>query len=238
MFDYSSSRSVSFYAILLTILLIACMGIVIIVAIGSAEYPEFRGAINALENVERSGVSNPVTAVLLNFRSYDTLLELAVLLSVVVILMPSIESVNCTESFETANNPDAALNLVRKILPLTLIMSGYLLWTGANDPGGAFQAGALLAGCGLMALLTGIINVRFRHKAWRYIIVFSLIVFIVAGATSASLNNVFLSYQEAQAGLFILAIEFAATFSIAIALVIFYWAITTDAEDQPQGGSK
>ena len=31
-------------------------------------------------NLDRSGVSNPVTAVLLNFRGYDTLLEVMVLL--------------------------------------------------------------------------------------------------------------------------------------------------------------
>jgi hypothetical protein len=34
----------------------------------------------AAEQVPNSGVSNPVTAVLLNFRAYDTLMELAVLL--------------------------------------------------------------------------------------------------------------------------------------------------------------
>lgn len=38
----------------------------------------------ALERVPESGVSNPVTAVLLNFRSYDTLLELAVLLAAIL----------------------------------------------------------------------------------------------------------------------------------------------------------
>ncbi|HBH35695.1 MAG TPA: hypothetical protein DDW45_04780, partial [Gammaproteobacteria bacterium] len=32
-------------------------------------------------NMEMSGVQNPVTAVLLNFRGYDTLLEMAVLLA-------------------------------------------------------------------------------------------------------------------------------------------------------------
>ena len=36
------------------------------------------------DNLVASGVSNPVTAVLLNFRAYDTLLELAVLLTAVL----------------------------------------------------------------------------------------------------------------------------------------------------------
>jgi multisubunit Na+/H+ antiporter MnhB subunit len=38
----------------------------------------------ALERVPESGVSNPVTAVLLNFRAYDTLLELAVLMAAIL----------------------------------------------------------------------------------------------------------------------------------------------------------
>ena len=43
-----------------------------------------RLADDVLANLQVSGVSNPVTAVLLNFRAYDTLLELAVLLAAVL----------------------------------------------------------------------------------------------------------------------------------------------------------
>jgi hypothetical protein len=40
-----------------------------------------RLAALALERVPESGASNPVTSVLLNYRAYDTLIELAVLLA-------------------------------------------------------------------------------------------------------------------------------------------------------------
>jgi multisubunit Na+/H+ antiporter MnhB subunit len=36
------------------------------------------------DQLEKSGVTNPVTAVLLNFRGYDTLLEMVVLLFAVI----------------------------------------------------------------------------------------------------------------------------------------------------------
>ncbi|PJF45885.1 MAG: sodium:proton antiporter, partial [Candidatus Thermofonsia Clade 3 bacterium] len=38
----------------------------------------------AIDSLPRSGVLNPVTAVLLNYRGYDTLLEVAVLLLAIV----------------------------------------------------------------------------------------------------------------------------------------------------------
>ena len=38
------------------------------------------------DQLEKSGVSNPVTAVLLNYRAYDTLLEMAVLLLAAVVI--------------------------------------------------------------------------------------------------------------------------------------------------------
>ena len=46
-----------------------------------------RLADEVIVHLEQSGVSNPVTAVLLNYRAYDTLLELAVLLAAVLGIM-------------------------------------------------------------------------------------------------------------------------------------------------------
>lgn len=46
------------------------------------------------DNFPPSGVGNPVTAVLLNFRAYDTLLEVAVLLAAVFAVLPVTQSCN------------------------------------------------------------------------------------------------------------------------------------------------
>ena len=46
-------------------------------------YPERTRSL-VFENMESSGVENPVTAVLLNFRGYDTLIEIGVLLLALV----------------------------------------------------------------------------------------------------------------------------------------------------------
>jgi multisubunit Na+/H+ antiporter MnhB subunit len=45
--------------------------------------------------------------------------------------------------------------MVGFIVPLMLLVAGYLLWAGAKQPGGAFQAGAVLAAAGVLLRLAG-----------------------------------------------------------------------------------
>ena len=216
------------------VIFIFCLGLILTLCLVAAPVPSFEAAIAEYTNLTKSGVSNPVTAVLLNFRSYDTLLELAVLFAVVVIVLPTNRTYRVEKAVDIPFSQIATLNLVRKILPLTIVMSGYLLWTGASQPGGAFQAGALLAGCGLMALFSKAISIRFEHNLWRFALAAALTAFIFAGAVTHWLIGGFLLYPVAQAGLFIISIEFAATFSIGITLILFYWVIATiDQDSQP-----
>ena len=56
---------------------LAVGGLVAWAVLGLPESAGLREAVTA--QMDRSGVSHPVTAVLLNFRGYDTLLEVAVL---------------------------------------------------------------------------------------------------------------------------------------------------------------
>jgi len=96
-------------------------------------------SIQVTQNLQLSGVENPVTAVLLNFRAYDTLLELGVLL----LALLAVWSLGTLPKFrETA--PGAILETLSAVLiPLLILVAGYLLWVGASAPGGAFQAGAV-----------------------------------------------------------------------------------------------
>ena len=92
-----------------------------------------------------SGVSHPVTAVLLNFRAWDTFLELLVLLFAITGLRQlfPIEK----ESLEPARTWQLLVSWTRTLVPLLLLVGGYLLWRGSSGPGGAFQAGTLLFLC-------------------------------------------------------------------------------------------
>jgi multisubunit Na+/H+ antiporter MnhB subunit len=99
-------------------------------------------AVSSMLN--KSGVENPVTAVLLNFRSYDTLLEIAVLLIVAIVMlppatMPQSQSHSLIRVQQSANAGLIMSSLLRFLTPTLIIMGGYMLWTGAYSPGGAFH---------------------------------------------------------------------------------------------------
>jgi multisubunit Na+/H+ antiporter MnhB subunit len=94
-------------------------------------------------NLQTSGVSNPVTAVLLNFRGYDTLLELAVLL----LALLGIWSLGGA-SLRPEAAPGPVLDTLSRLLaPVLTLVAAYLLW--------AFQAGSVLGAVGVLLLLAG-----------------------------------------------------------------------------------
>lgn len=174
-------------------------------------------AREAHRSLERSGVTNPVTAVLLNYRSYDTLLEVAVLLLAIVAVW-SLRSIS-TSSFAEPAGPILAA-LLRFLLPLLLLASGYLLWIGAFAPGGAFQGGALLGGAIVLMLLGGGILRRLldRRGLLRTGLWAGLAVFVAVGLGVMFRGGRFLEYPEGHAGNLILLIETAALLSIGLTL--------------------
>ena len=103
------------------------------------------------QKITQTGVSNPVTAVLLNFRSFDTLLEVDVLL-VALLTTQAIVNSKAQAVLPDFNVDDSILRGgIRIIAPLVFLIAGYILWVGGKAPGGAFQSGALLSS--LMVLL-------------------------------------------------------------------------------------
>jgi multisubunit Na+/H+ antiporter MnhB subunit len=165
-----------------------------------------------------SGVENPVTAVLLNFRGYDTLLEIGVLLLAAVGVLSLAPTT--VASPETA--PRRIQIVLLRLLPFIVIVSAYLLWIGKYAPGGAFQAGAVLAAGGVLLMTSA---VRLNHIAIKSIPIglsIGLLTFLaVALATMIGGRN-FLQYPLPWASALILIIEAAATVSIAVILTILY----------------
>lgn len=165
-----------------------------------------------------SGVSNPVTAVLLNFRAYDTLLELAVLLAAVLGILSSGPA-------RRAALPAGPVfgALVNWLVPLLIVTSGYVLWVGAHAPGGAFQAGALLAAAAIMLRLGGNTDTALPSPAaLRWLLVGGVGVFAIVGLLMAATGRAFLEYPEPWAGALILLIECSATLAIAATLTLAY----------------
>lgn len=196
----------------------------------SGEAPGLSGVVAG--NLSASGVSNPVTAVLLNFRGYDTLLEMGVLFLAVVAVWSLTPAPR-----EALSPPGAVLDaFVRVLFPVMILVAGYLLWVGAHAPGGAFQAGSVLAASAVMLLLSGrAVKPRWQGRVLRAVLSLGLGIFIVIGLAVMSVGHDFLQYPVAQAGMLILLIELAAALSIGATLAVLFVGGRFSREGQAEG---
>jgi multisubunit Na+/H+ antiporter MnhB subunit len=174
--------------------------------------------------LEESGVRNPVTAVLLNFRAYDTLLEVSVLLLAAVgaILMPA-EGAAVASRERPHYGPVRSDMLdwyVRRLAPVVMVFGGYLWWTGSSHPGGAFQSGAVLAGGAALLLLSRTQPTPSGTGPLRPAIAIGLLAFLAGAIVPMLLGNAFLDYPEGWSKAFIAAIEGFAVVSIAAGLMV------------------
>lgn len=176
-------------------------------------------------NLERSGVSNPVTAVLLNFRSYDTLLEVMVLL---VALLGAWSLGVDPARREPAAGP-VLDTLSRLLTPLLILVAAYLLWAGAHAPGGAFQAGAVLAAAGVLMLLAGWrLPAALAALPLRLVLVTGPAIFLLLAVLALLLEGKLLQFAPEWAGGFILIIETTAMISIGVTLVALFAGAAPD----------
>ena len=216
--DSKSSAAIRWTLTLLCMALAFILIWALLLALSSETSDTLAKSVRA--NLANSGVSNPVTAVLLNFRAYDTLLELAVLLTAVLgIFALSEERTGYLPAGPVFNG------LVSWLVPALILMAGYLLWVGAHAPGGAFQAGAMLAAAGVVLRLAGkrIIGLPQGSALLMNMILLSGVgLFLLVGLTMLVLGRPFLGYPPAMAGYLILLIETAAMISIAATLILAF----------------
>lgn len=175
----------------------------------------------------QSGVEHPVTAVLLNFRAWDTLLELAVL------LLALLGARQLGAPQPQLSEPWPLLRAWgRTLAPLLVLAGGYVLWRGAASPGGAFQAGALLAaGIVLLRLAGALPALRWGFWPLRLLVLVGLLLFVAVAAACAWFGDGWLQYPTGWAKPLIVVIEAAATLSIAASLSLL--VIGDDPEPQP-----
>ena len=167
------------------------------------------------ENLDSSGVSHPVTAVLLNFRAYDTFLELAVLLAAFL---------GAWSLTDIRHYPDEHIEPVLQILsrtlfPIMLMVSVYLLWVGATHPGGAFQAGSVLAAAMVLFFLSGgNLRLDLWGKLARVLLIGGVTAFVIVSLVTMLIGNDLLQFPVPHAAGFIFFLESIGMISIAAVL--------------------
>ena len=175
----------------------------------------------------QTGVSHPVTAVLLNYRGYDTLLEIAVLLLALLAILAVVG--------EAPASPTRAAHtvlqaLARLAVPLMVVVAVYLLWAGAFRPGGAFQAGALLAAAAVLLHLVGLLPSWSRPRLGLRIGLAAGFALFLAVAAGLLTQGSLLQSPPAAAGVLILLIESGLTVSLALILAGLFLFLSREAE--------
>ena len=176
------------------------------------------------EHIATTGLGNAVTAVLLSFRAIDTLLEAVVLIyALIAVWTPTPDRFwggRPGPKYETDPNGMLAY-LARLLPPIGIVVAVYVLWVGADLPGGKFQAGTLLAAMWLLAIMAGLTEAPPISRRWlRGVLVAGTVVFLAIGFAGVPLAGAFLAYPEGFAKPLIVAIEAASMLSIAFTLAL------------------
>jgi multisubunit Na+/H+ antiporter MnhB subunit len=109
--------------------------------------------------------------------------------------------------------------LARLLPPLGIVIGLYVLWVGADHPGGAFQGGTILAAMWLLAMMAGLADAPpISHRWLRLTLIAGPGVFLVVGLGGLWLGSAFLAYPVAYAKPLIVAIELAMTLTVAATL--------------------
>ena len=169
-----------------------------------------------------TGLTNPVTNVLMAFRAMDTMLEKVVLLLAIVgvwSLAPDSAWGGHPGPRHQADPNGVLAFLARLLPPIGIVVGIYIFWTGANHPGGAFQGGAILASMWLLAIMAGLTDTPpVRSRRLRFILVAGPGLFLIVGLGGLCFGAAFLAYPPALAKPLILGIEIAMILTIAVTL--------------------
>lgn len=175
------------------------------------------------DSLPESGVENAVTAVLLNFRAWDTLLESIVLLAALIGVwsLTRDDAWGGRAGIPQHVRPGGVLSTFGRVLPPIGVLIGvYLVWAGASRAGGAFQGGTVLAAVILLAAMAGILRPpEVTARGWRIALVAGPAVFLLAGLAGLG-AGAFLTIPPAHAKALILTVEAALTLSIAVTLAL------------------
>jgi multisubunit Na+/H+ antiporter MnhB subunit len=177
-----------------------------------------------MENLVHTGLGNPVAGVLFAYRALDTMLEKVVLLLALLgvwSLAPN-HAWNGIPGLRVYERPNSTLTFLAQLLPpVGMVVGIYMCWVGANDPGGAFQGGTILAAMWLLVIIARLEGAPSIGQPWlRFGLVVGPIVFLAVGLAGVVLANAFLAYPPGYAKPLIVAIEVALTVSIAAALAM------------------
>ncbi len=165
-------------------------------------------------------MESPVTAVLLNFRGYDTLLEVMVLLLAVIGVWSLTKAP--VSNLKTDISP-VQMGVVRLLTPVLCLVAAYLVWQGSHLAGGAFQGGAILGAAGVLLLVSELDWLRAVPAfVLRIGLILGPLVFVGTALCCLFFTGELLAYPKGTAGWLILLIETVCALSIGLTLALLF----------------
>ena len=197
-------------------------GLAAVVAMPSDPAPTL--APEAVANLPATGLGNAVTGVLMAYRAIDTLLESVVL----VLALLGVWSLAPDRLWGgrpgpgIQPHPDGVLAFLARLLaPVGIVVGIHLFWVGADDPGGKFQAGTILAAMWMLVMMAGLADAPPISRRWlRLVLVAGPAIFLAIGIAGFWMADGFLAYPAGLAKPLILVIEAAMTLSVAATLAL------------------
>ncbi|MGH6761992.1 MAG: Na(+)/H(+) antiporter subunit B [Phyllobacterium sp.] len=176
------------------------------------------------------GAPNIVTSILITYRGFDTLGEVAVLFmvaaSVGVLLSKTNDEAGTKASDQQPDRPPSELvrHGAEVILPLIFLFGAYVIMNGHISAGGGFQGGAVVAS-GVMLLLIAFPNSEISHGFLSVTESLAGVLYVCAGVLGLILAGGFLDNRFLPLG------DFGAVFSAgAIPLISTLLGIKVGAE--------
>jgi multisubunit Na+/H+ antiporter MnhB subunit len=189
------------------------------------------------ERLEESGVTHPVTAVLLNFRAYDTWLEVAVLFAAAAATL-AVRNDDGPRAQRAPVSP-VVRGLAQRLVPVMGLVAIYLLATGTHDPGGAFQAAAVLAAASILLAAAGYRSPgELRGTALRGALSAGTAAFLAIAIIGPLAGAQLLELPPALAHGLIVAVEVVLTASIAVTLAFLFLAATPPPRPHAPGDAE
>ncbi len=131
--------------------------------------PEISGSRTLSEyyinsGVKDTGVINLVTAILFDYRGFDTLGEATVIFGVasaITFLIPKRKASMTSARFSPIVN-----QIIKLVIPFLVILGFYLIFYGHLSPGGGFTGGVVLATISILFTIT--FGIAYSQKMWSY----------------------------------------------------------------------